>query len=109
VRGISSNVLDLWVQQAHNLVVATKTRRPAFRMTEEQERLLKRAAELSGVNFSDFVVGASMRQAQEIMADQRYFPLDEADWATFDDLVESPVSELSPGLRRLAARRSVFE
>ena len=89
--------------------MATKTRRPAFRMTEDQEQLLKRAAELSGVNFSDFVVGASVRQAHEVLADQRHFVLNDEDWARFNALIDAPVRELNPGLARLAARPSVFE
>lgn len=78
-------------------------------MTDAQEQMLKHAAELSGVSFSEFVVGASVREAQEVLADQRYFVVEVEDWMHFNEVLDAPVTDLPPGLRRLADRPSVFE
>ena len=56
-----------------------------LRLTSEQKRLLQHAASLRGESVSDFVIASAMRDADEVLLDQRIFAF-EPD--AFDQLLD---------------------
>ena len=85
----------------------TKTRRLDLRLTEEQDALIRRAAEQDARSISDFVLSAAALEAQRRLADQRLFLMDEEDHARFEEiLAASPTDD--PKLRKLFDRPSPF-
>ena len=86
---------------------STKTRRLDLRLTEEQDALIRRAAEQDTRSISDFVLSAATLEAQRRLADQRFFMLNEEDHARFEEiLAASPTDD--PKLRKLFDRPSPF-
>ena len=85
----------------------TKTRRLDLRLTEEQDALIRRAAEQDARSISDFVLSAAALEAQRRLADQRLFLMDEEDHARFEEILQTPPSD-DPKLRRLFERTSPF-
>ena len=85
----------------------TKTRRLDLRLTEEQDALIRRAAEQDARSISDFVLSAATLEAQRRLADQRFFILNEEEHARFEEiLAASPTDD--PKLRKLFDRPSPF-
>ena len=86
---------------------STKTRRLDLRLTEEQDALIRRAAEQDTRSISDFVLSAATLEAQRRLADQRFFILNEEEHARFEEiLAASPTDD--PKLRKLFDRPSPF-
>ena len=86
---------------------STKTRRLDLRLTEEQDALIRRAAEQDARSISDFVLSAATLEAQRRLADQRFFILNEEDHARFEEILESSPTD-DPKLRKLFDRPSPF-
>ena len=84
---------------------STKTRRLDLRLTEEQDALIRRAAEQDARSISDFVLSAATMEAQRRLADQRFFMLNEEDHARFEEILEASPSD-DPKLRKLFDRPS---
>ena len=83
----------------------TKTRRLDLRLTEEQDALIRRAAEQDARSISDFILSTVTMEAQRRLADQRLFILNEEDHARFEEiLAASPTDD--PKLRKLFDRPS---
>ena len=85
----------------------TKTRRLDLRLTEEQDALIRRAAEQDTRSISDFVLSAATLEAQRRLADQRFFILNEEDHARFEEILEASPTD-DPKLRKLFDRPSPF-
>lgn len=86
---------------------STKTRRLDLRLTEEQDALIRRAAEQDTRSISDFVLSAATLEAQRRLADQRLFILNEEDHARFEEILQAPPTD-DPKLRKLFDRPSPF-
>ena len=86
---------------------STKTRRLDLRLTEEQDALIRRAAEQDARSISDFVLSAATLEAQRRLADQRLFLMDDEQYARFEEILQTPPSD-DPKLRRLFERTSPF-
>ena len=86
---------------------STKTRRLDLRLTEEQDALIRRAAEQDARSISDFVLSAATLEAQRCLADQRFFMLNEEDHARFEEILEASPTD-DPKLRKLFDRPSPF-
>ena len=86
---------------------STKTRRLDLRLTEEQDALIRRAAEQDARSISDFVLSAATLEAQRRLADQRFFMLNEEDHARFEEILEASPTD-DPKLRKLFNRPSPF-
>ncbi|VTR93401.1 toxin-antitoxin system protein : Uncharacterized protein OS=uncultured bacterium GN=ACD_45C00672G0002 PE=4 SV=1: DUF1778 [Gemmata massiliana] len=56
----------------------------------QQRDLIDKAAERVGLTRSDFVMGAACREAEDVVLDQTYFPLDARAFAEFMALLEHP-------------------
>ncbi len=86
---------------------STKTRRLDLRLTEEQDALIRRAAEQDARSISDFVLSAATLEAQRRLTDQRFFMLNEEDHARFEEILEASPTD-DPKLRKLFDRPSPF-
>ncbi len=66
----------------------TKTARVDFRLAAEQKATIAKAAALSGLNVSDFIVSSSLARASEILHQQMRIALSERDWQRFVEALD---------------------
>ena len=79
---------------------AGRQARLGFRLTHRQEQLIRRAAEATHKNVTDFVLDSACTAAEQALLDRRLFLVDEASWQRFQAILERP-AEAKPGLRKL--------
>ena len=83
-----------------------KDRRFQLRATAREETLIKIAAERQGLNVTEFILRAARERAEESLADQTRFVLDEKKWRQFMNALDRPPVE-KPRLKQLFAERHV--
>ncbi len=66
----------------------TKTARVDFRIAAEQKETIEKAAALSGLNLSDFIVATFLARAAEVLQERSRIILSERDWQLFVDALE---------------------
>jgi len=86
----------------------TKDRRFQLRATAREEQMIKVAAGRQGLSVTDFILGAAREKAEETLADQTRFVLDERQWKAFMDALDRP-PQRKPHLRKLFAEPHVVE
>ena len=86
----------------------SKTERIEVRTTPSVKALLQRVATASHKSVTDFLLDAGIDAAEDALANQRVFRLDEARWRAFQDVLDRPVSD-KPRLAQLLADKSVLE
>ena len=79
-----------------------------LRANRRQRALIDRAAEALGKNRSDFMLEAACREAGAVLADRRFFLLDERTYKRFTATLDKPPAE-NARLRRLLASRAPWE
>jgi uncharacterized protein (DUF1778 family) len=84
-----------------------KSSRLNIRATDEEKRLLERAADMTHVTASQFVMQSALRTADEVLGDRTRFSLPAREWDEFARLLDRPAREL-PALKRAAAKPSPF-
>jgi uncharacterized protein (DUF1778 family) len=67
-----------------------KDARLNLRMTAHQDQLIRQAAAAADKSVSDFVLGATTSEAERVLADRRWFLLDDEQWWRFHELLEAP-------------------
>ena len=77
------------------------------RLAPAQADLIRSAADSEHTSVSDFVVSSATVAAEQVLADRRWFALDDAAWQAFNDLLERPAVH-NPRLADLLARDDVF-
>jgi uncharacterized protein (DUF1778 family) len=77
-----------------------KDRRFQLRATASEEALIKVAAERQGVNVTDFILRSARERAEQTLADETRFVLDEKQWKAFMAALGRPPKN-KPRLRRL--------
>ena len=85
-----------------------KDRRFQLRATAREETLIKVAAQRKGLNITDFILNAAREKAEEALADQSRFVLNEEQWKQFMEALDRPSRE-KPRLRKLFAEPHVTE
>ena len=83
--------------------VASQTPRSArlgLRATQEQEVVLRRAAEVAHKSLTDFILDSACLAAEQTLLDQRLFMVSGAQYKAFMDLLDQP-EQPNPGLREL--------
>jgi uncharacterized protein (DUF1778 family) len=83
-RAVSSNIINLRADHA-------------------TRALIDRAANALGQNRTEFMLMSARLHAQEVLLNQVYFELDEADWKALNETLESPPPP-NEALKRLMAR-----
>jgi len=85
----------------------TKTRRLDLRLTEEQDALIRRAAEQDARSIRDFLLSTVTMEAQRRLADQRLCILNDDDHARCEEILQAPTTD-DTKLRKLFDRPSPF-
>lgn len=86
----------------------SKTERIEVRTTPSVKALLQRVAAQSHKNVTEFLLDAGLNAAEDALANQRIFRLDEARWRAFQNVLDRPAAA-KPRLARLLAGKSVLE
>ena len=83
----------------------TLTGRLNFRLTPEQERALRQAAELTGQSLSGFVLSSAVEHAHELLKRANHLELSDAAFRSFVAALDEP-TEVVPELVALFKRDS---
>lgn len=86
---------------------AARQARINLRASARQEQLLKQAAAATDRTMTDFVLDSAVVEAERVLADRRWFLIDDERWDEFQRLLEQPARDL-PKLRTLLAKPSPF-
>jgi uncharacterized protein (DUF1778 family) len=79
-----------------------------LRANQRQRALIDRAAQTLGKNRSDFMLEAACREADAVLLDRRFFPLDENAYRRFVAALDTSPAD-NPRLRRLLASKAPWE
>jgi uncharacterized protein (DUF1778 family) len=83
-----------------SLTSQSKTERINLRASVAAKMLLQEAADACQKSVSEFILDASLTQAQQALADRRVFKLDEKAWKEFQKILDRPVTP-KPRLKQL--------
>ena len=86
----------------------TRSKRFNLRATARQEKLIKVAAERQGVNVTDFILESACQRAEEALAAQVHFVLNDKQWRLFMDALDRP-PRVIPQIRKLFSEPSVAQ
>lgn len=79
-----------------------------LRTSSHQQQLIRRAAAALDKSVTEFVLDSATVAAEQVLADRRWFMLDEEQWEQFRALLDAPVAEI-PKLRALLTQPTVFD
>src|SRR5579872_4749733 len=100
------------LEREHYMAISTpqqpKDRRFQLRATAREETLIKIAAERQGANVTDFILSAAREKAEETLAHQTRFVLQEEQWKEFMAALDRP-AQAKRRLRRLFRESHVAE
>lgn len=82
--------------------------RLSLRASSYQRQLIDRAAAALDKTVTDFVLDSAAIAAEQVLADRRWFMLDEEEWARFERLIDEPIEPTSK-LARLLSEATVFD
>ena len=88
--------------------MATRNDRLNVRVTEAQKRLISRAARSAHSSVSDFVLRAVCRAAEQVLAEQTSFFLNEEDYIAFQEALEGPAQH-NPQLNKILKEKASWE
>jgi uncharacterized protein (DUF1778 family) len=83
-----------------------RDRRFQLRATASEEELIKIAADRQGVNVTEFILRSAREKAEQTLADQTRFVLDDRQWKAFMTALDRPARD-KPRLRQLFKERHV--
>lgn len=89
-------------------VQKTRSERLNVRVTEEQARLIRRAAKETKSNMSSFLVESACLRAEEALASQQHFTYTAKQWEAFTAALDRP-EQNKPRLRALLSEPSILE
>lgn len=72
---------------------ARRTERLNIRSSERQANLLKRAAASADMTMSDFILNSAVKEAERLLADQRWFMVSNEQYDDFIEALDRPVSQ----------------
>ena len=83
-----------------------RDRRFQLRATASEEELIKVAADRQGVNVTELIMRSACERAEQALAEQARFVLDEKQWKAFLAVLDRPAKN-KPRLRQLFQERHV--
>jgi uncharacterized protein (DUF1778 family) len=86
----------------------TRTERLNVRVTSDQARLIRRAAETTKANLSSFLVESACLRAEEALASQQHFVYTAKQWDAFAAALDRPTQDKAR-LRALLHQPSILE
>lgn len=84
------------------------TSRLGFRVTPNQEALIRKAAEITGKNVTQFVLNSACEAAENALMDQRVFFASDDVYQAFQDALDRPAS-VNPKLKKLLRSKAPWE
>jgi uncharacterized protein (DUF1778 family) len=88
---------------------ASRETRFNLRASARQDALIRLAAQATNKTVTAFILDSASSAAEQVLADRRWFMLDDSAWAAFDDLLERP-AVIKPRLAELLSEESnVFD
>lgn len=85
-----------------------RTERLNLRVSERQRQLIERAASAENKTLTDFVLDNAAARAEKVLADRRWFMLSQERWDRFQELLDTPSSDLTR-LQRTMSEPTVFD
>lgn len=85
-----------------------RSARLGLRATPEQEKVLRRAADVSRKSLTDFILDSACLAAEQTLLDQRLFMVSSTQYQRLLDLLDEPEQE-NPGLKDLFSRKAPWE
>ena len=79
-----------------------------LRTSSHQQQLIRRAAAALDKSVTDFVLDSATVAAEQVLADRRWFMVDDEQWEQFQALLDAPVAD-TPKLRALLTEPTVFD
>ena len=86
----------------------SKSKRFNLRATPKQDNLIRVAAKVRGLDVTDFIIESACEKAQETLADQTHFVLNEKQWAEFMKALDEP-PRIIPEIQKLFSEPSIAE
>jgi|GEM_PF-1989242 len=84
-----------------------KTKRVDLRIDDDDDQMIRQAADVAGMTVSHFMVVSAREKAEQILVDRAFHLLDDAAWDQFVARLESPAT-FKPDLAQLFAAPDVF-
>ncbi|MBW0000917.1 MAG: DUF1778 domain-containing protein [Verrucomicrobia bacterium] len=91
---------------------ATKSRkedRIELRATAAQKRILQEAADATHADLSQFVLRASLTEAEIILSSRSLFVLDDDKWNRLTEMLDTPAAAPNAALKELLTEPSALE
>lgn len=88
--------------------VERRTEKLDLRVTRKAKQRLQAAASASHRTMSDFVLESALAQAEQTLADRRFFTLDAERWTQFHEALDGPARSL-PRLKALLSKPGFFD
>lgn len=85
-----------------------KTKRVDLRLNDDEDQIIRRAADMSGMTVSQFMLVSAREKAERILVDRAFHLLDADDWDAFIARLDAP-AVFKPELAKLFAAADVFE
>src|SRR5689334_20937727 len=85
-----------------------RSQRINFRVSADEERLIRLGAAKTGEKVTRFIVQSACTAAEVALADQKHFELTPVQFARFAEALDRPANVI-PSLQRLFAQKSVLE
>ena len=86
----------------------TRSARLGLRATPEQEKVLRRAADVSRKSLTDFILDTACLAAEQTLLDQRLFMVSGKQYQTLLDQLDQPEHD-NLGLKDLFSRKAPWE
>lgn len=87
---------------------APRSARLGLRATQEQEAVLRRAAEVAHKSLTEFILDSACLAAEQTLLDQRLFMVSGSQYQALLDLLEQP-ERTNAGLRELFSRQAPWD
>jgi uncharacterized protein (DUF1778 family) len=98
----------MYVHEAYDRMMSSKSERLNLRLTSEQDAVLRRAAQAKGESLSDYVLRHAVDAASSDLADRRLFVLDDRQWRALRKRLDAP-ERPARRLRTLLSEPSVLD
>lgn len=86
----------------------SRSARLGLRATQEQEAILRQAAEVAQKSLTDFILESACQAAEETILDQRIFMVSGEQYQSFLDLLDAPAQD-NEGLRELFSKPAPWD
>lgn len=87
---------------------AQRDARLNLRTSSHQQLVIRRAAAALDKSVTEFVLDSATVAAEQVLADRRWFLLDDTRWERFQVLLDAPLAK-TPKLRALLKESTVFD